>query len=161
MQHGDLDKTEVPKTQRDSMSDERKPKFQCGINSFLPVRPVLHTGQTGWTYYRISPVHQTYLIPYLGSIEVSLICPAPSPDMSGLSTLTRVKSQESDMPGSRAGFQRDFPDVPGLEPDMSGELYDRCNLNSTGLVRVLTQLCHLREISSVSGLSRFGVFIPI
>jgi hypothetical protein len=51
---------------------------------------------------------------------------------------------------------------------MSGELFDRCNLNSTRLVRpfsehvrILTQLCHLREISLVSGLSQFGVFIPV
>jgi hypothetical protein len=75
---------------------------------------------------------------------------------------------KSDMSGSNAGFQRDFLDMSDLGSNMSGELYDRCNLNSTGLVRpfsghvrVLTQLCHLREISSVSGLSRFGVFIPV
>jgi hypothetical protein len=66
----------------------------------------------------------------------------------------RVKSPESDMSGSNASFQRDFLDMSGLGPDMPGELYDRRNLNSTGLVRifsghvrVLTQLCHLREIS--------------
>jgi hypothetical protein len=75
---------------------------------------------------------------------------------------------KSDMSGSNAGFQRDFLDMSDLGSNMSGELYDRCNLNSTGLVRpfsghvrVLTRLCHLREISSVSGLSRFGVFIPV
>jgi hypothetical protein len=45
---------------------------------------------------------------------------------------------------------------------MSGEHCDRCNLNSTelvrhfsGHVRVLTQLCHLREFPLVSGLSQF------
>jgi hypothetical protein len=72
------------------------------------------------------------------------------------------------MSDSNVGFQRDFSDMLGLGPDMSGELYDHCNLNSTGLVRpfsrhvrVLTQLCHLREISSVSGLSQFGVFILV
>jgi hypothetical protein len=69
---------------------------------------------------------------------------------------------------SKASFQRDFLDMSGHRPDISGELYDHCNLNFTGLVRpfsghvwVLTQLCHLREISSMSGLSRFGVFIPV
>jgi hypothetical protein len=72
------------------------------------------------------------------------------------------------MSNSNAGFQRDFLDMSGLGPDMSGELYDYYNLNYTGLVWpfsehvwVLTQLCHLREISSVSGLSRFGVFISV
>jgi hypothetical protein len=46
-------------------------------------------------------------------------------------------------------------------------LYDHYNLNFTVLVRlfsehvrILTQLCHLREISSVSSLSRFGV-LPV
>jgi hypothetical protein len=95
--------------------------------------------------------------------------------MFDLSALTQVKSLEPDMSGSKADFQRDFMDISGLrldmsslKSDMSDELYGHCNLNSTGLVwlfsghvRVLTQLCHLREISSVSGLSRFGVFIPV
>jgi hypothetical protein len=88
--------------------------------------------------------------------------------MSDLSALTQVKSPKPDMSGSKAGFQRDFLDMFNLGPDMPGELYDHCNLTSTGLVRpfyrhvrVLTQLCHLREISSVSGLSWFGVFIPV
>jgi hypothetical protein len=44
MQHGDLDKTKVLKTQRDSKSDERKPKFQSVLKSLLPVRLVSHTG---------------------------------------------------------------------------------------------------------------------
>jgi hypothetical protein len=88
--------------------------------------------------------------------------------MSGLSTLTRVKSSEPGMSGWKADFQTDFLDMSGLGPDMSSELYDHCILNSIGLVRaffghvqVLAQLCHLREISSVSGLSWFGVFIPV
>jgi hypothetical protein len=81
--------------------------------------------------------------------------------MSGLSAITRVKSPQPDMFGSNAGFQRDFSDMSGLVPDMYGELYDHCNLNSIRLVRVLTQLCHLREISSVSGLSQFGVAIRV
>jgi hypothetical protein len=67
MQHDDLDKIKVLKTQKDSKSDERKPKFQCVLKSLLPVRPVLHTG---WTDSRISPVHQTCPVPYLGSREV-------------------------------------------------------------------------------------------
>jgi hypothetical protein len=123
-------------------------------------------GQTGWTYSRISPIYQTCPVPYPGSREVSQTCLVPNSDMSGLSALTRVKSPEPDMSGSKAGYQRDFSDMSSLGADMSGELYDGCNLNSTGLVRpfsrhvrVLTQLCHLIEISSVSGFSRFGVFI--
>jgi hypothetical protein len=40
MQHGDLDKTKVLKTQRDSKSDVSKPKFQECVE-FCP------TGQTG------------------------------------------------------------------------------------------------------------------
>jgi hypothetical protein len=38
MQHGDLDKTKVLKTQRDSMSDVRKPNSKCA--------EIYHTGQT-------------------------------------------------------------------------------------------------------------------
>jgi hypothetical protein len=88
--------------------------------------------------------------------------------MSILSALTQIKSLELNMSGSKASFQRDFSNMSDLELDMSDKLYDRCNLNSTGLVRpffghvrILTQLCQLREISSVSGLSWFGVFIPV
>jgi hypothetical protein len=88
--------------------------------------------------------------------------------MSDLSVLNQVKSPESYMSGLKAGLQRDFLGMSDLGLDISGELYDHCNLNSTGLVqsfsghvRVLTQLCHLREISSVSGLSWFGVFILV
>jgi hypothetical protein len=50
MPHVDLDKTKVLKTKRDSKSDERKPNSKSVLKSLLPVRPVLHTGQTGWTY---------------------------------------------------------------------------------------------------------------
>jgi hypothetical protein len=142
------------------------------LKSLLPIRPVSHTG---WTYFRISLIHHTCLVPYPGFREVSRTYLALSPDMFDLSALTQVKSLELDMSGSKADFQRDFLDISGLRLDrsslksyMSDELYDHCNLNSTGLVRpfsghvrVLTQLCHLREISSVSGLSRFGVFIPV
>jgi hypothetical protein len=138
------------------------------LKSLLSVRPALYTGQTSWTYSRISSVHQTCPISYPGCREVSRTCPTLSSDLSGLSVLTRVKSLEPNMSSSKAGFQRDFLNMSSRGPDMFGELYDRCNLNSTGLIRpfsrhvwVLTQLCHLREISSVSDLSRFGVFIPV
>jgi hypothetical protein len=47
MQHGDVDKTKVLKTQRDSMSDVRKPNFMSVLKSIIPVRLVLNTGQTG------------------------------------------------------------------------------------------------------------------
>jgi hypothetical protein len=40
MQHGDLDKTKVLKTQRDSKSDERKPNSKSVLKSILPVKPV-------------------------------------------------------------------------------------------------------------------------
>jgi hypothetical protein len=56
MQHGDLDKTKVFKTQRDSKSDVRKPNFKSVLKSVLPVRPALHTGQNGWIYPRESLV---------------------------------------------------------------------------------------------------------
>jgi hypothetical protein len=47
MQHGDLDKTKVLKTHRDSKSDVRKVKFQeCAKNVQL-ARLVLHIGQIG------------------------------------------------------------------------------------------------------------------
>jgi hypothetical protein len=40
MQHGDLDKTKVLKTHRDSKSDVRKPNSKSVLNSVLPVRSV-------------------------------------------------------------------------------------------------------------------------
>jgi hypothetical protein len=42
MQHGDLDKTKVLKTQRDYKSDERKPNFKSA--------EIYPTGHTGFTY---------------------------------------------------------------------------------------------------------------
>jgi hypothetical protein len=75
MQHGDLDKTKVFKIQRDSKSDERKPKFQSMLKSLLPVRPVLHTSHTSWTYSRVGLVNRTCLVPSLDSREVFQICP--------------------------------------------------------------------------------------
>jgi hypothetical protein len=57
MQHDDLDKTKVLKTQRDSMSDVRKLNSKSVLKSVILVRPVLNTSQTGWTYPRASLVH--------------------------------------------------------------------------------------------------------
>jgi hypothetical protein len=47
MQHDDLDKIKVLKTQRDSKSDERNPNLKSVMKSVLPVKPVLHTDQSG------------------------------------------------------------------------------------------------------------------
>jgi hypothetical protein len=55
MQYGDLDKTKVFKTKIVSMSDVRKPNFKSVLKSVTPVRPVLNTDQTGWTYPRACP----------------------------------------------------------------------------------------------------------
>jgi hypothetical protein len=41
-----LIKIKVLKTQRDSMSDVRKPNSKSVLKSVIPVRPVLNTGQT-------------------------------------------------------------------------------------------------------------------
>jgi hypothetical protein len=75
MQHGDLNKTKVLETQRDSMSDVRKPNSKSVLKSIIPVIPVLHTGQTSLTYPRASPVHQTCLVPLLASRAVCWTCP--------------------------------------------------------------------------------------
>jgi hypothetical protein len=69
MQHGDLDKNKVLETQRDSMSDVRKPNSKSVLKSVILVRPVLHIGQTGLTYSRVSPV------PLLASKAVYQTCP--------------------------------------------------------------------------------------
>jgi hypothetical protein len=45
------------------------------LKSVIPVRPILHTGQTGLTYPRASPVHRTYLIPLPASKAVCQTCP--------------------------------------------------------------------------------------
>jgi hypothetical protein len=68
MQHGDLDKTKVLETQRDSMSDVRKPNSKSVLKSVILGRPVLHAGQTGLTYPRASPV------PLLASRAICWTC---------------------------------------------------------------------------------------
>jgi hypothetical protein len=54
---------------------------------------------------------QPHPAPYSGSRELSQTCLAPSLDMSGLSTLSQVKSLGSDMSGPQAGFQRWLRDM--------------------------------------------------
>jgi hypothetical protein len=75
MQYGDLEKAKVLKTQRDSKSDVRKPNFKSVLKYVLPVRPVLHICQTGWTYPKASPVHRTCLVPLLGPRDIYRTCP--------------------------------------------------------------------------------------
>jgi hypothetical protein len=53
MQHGDLDKTKVLKTKIVFMSDVRKPNSKSVLKSVTPIRQVLNTGQTGWTYLEL------------------------------------------------------------------------------------------------------------
>jgi hypothetical protein len=74
MQHGDLDKTKVLKTQRDSMSDVRKLNSKSVLKSVIPVRPVLNTGQTDSTYPRASLVHRTCSAHLLASKAVYQTC---------------------------------------------------------------------------------------
>jgi hypothetical protein len=75
MQHGDLDKTKVLKTQRDSMSDVRKLNSKSVLKSVIPIRPVLNTDQIVWTYPRASLVHQTCSVPLPASSAVYWTCP--------------------------------------------------------------------------------------
>jgi hypothetical protein len=75
MRHGDLDKTKVLKTQRDSMSDIRKPNSKSVLKSVIPIRPVLNSGQTSWTYTRASPVHRTCSVPLPASRAIYRTCP--------------------------------------------------------------------------------------
>jgi hypothetical protein len=75
MQHGDLDKTKVLETQKDSKSDVRKTNSKSVLKSVLPVKLILHTGQTSWTYPRASLVHQTCLVPLLDSRDIYRTCP--------------------------------------------------------------------------------------
>jgi hypothetical protein len=75
MQHDDLDKTKVLKTQIDSMSDVRKPNFKSVLKSVIPVRPVLNIGQTSLTYLRVSLVHWTCPVPLPASRDICQTCP--------------------------------------------------------------------------------------
>jgi hypothetical protein len=75
MQHGDLDKIKVLKTQRNSKSDLKKPNFKSVLKSVLLVRPILHTGQTGWMCPRASLVHWTCPVPLSDSRDVYRACP--------------------------------------------------------------------------------------
>jgi hypothetical protein len=82
--------------------------------------------------------------------------------------LSQSKSGPLDLSGPFTRFQRLFSDLSGLRPDMFGNLFDRWNLNSTGIVRpfsrharVLNQFCQFREFPSESALSMFGVTLPV
>jgi hypothetical protein len=131
MPHGDLDKTKVLKTQRDSKSDVWKPKFQeCA--------EIYPTGQTGIA-------HGSHWL-----------------------VQSQSKSGSPDLSSPFFRFQRLFLDLSGLGPDMFDELFDRWNLNSTGLVqpfsehvRVLNQICQFREFPSETTLSLFGVTLLV
>jgi hypothetical protein len=83
MQHGNLDKIKVLKTQRDFKSDGSKPNSRSVMKSVRPVRPVLHTGQTSCTCSRTSLVHWTCLVLLPNSRDVSLDMSDLGPDMSG------------------------------------------------------------------------------
>jgi hypothetical protein len=54
---------------------------------------------------------QPYPVPYLGTSELTQTWLSPSPDMSSVSALSRVKSLGLDMSGPQAGFQRWVPDM--------------------------------------------------
>jgi hypothetical protein len=75
MQHGDLDKTKVLKTQRDSMNDVRKSNSNGVLKSIIPVSPILNTGQIGLTYPRASPVHRICLVYLPASKAIYRTCP--------------------------------------------------------------------------------------
>jgi hypothetical protein len=60
MQHDDLDKTKVLKTQRDSMSDVRKPNSKSVLKSIIPVRPVGPIQEQVWS---IGLVRSLYRLP--------------------------------------------------------------------------------------------------
>jgi hypothetical protein len=70
MQHEVLEKTKVLKTQRDSKSELRKPKFYDCAEIVSPVIPVLHTGQTSAPCPRASLILQTCLVFLLGSKDI-------------------------------------------------------------------------------------------
>jgi hypothetical protein len=70
-----LTKPKCSKTLRDSKSDVRKPNSKNVLKSTLPVQPILHIGQTSWTYLRVSLVHRTCLVPLPDSRDVYRTCP--------------------------------------------------------------------------------------
>jgi hypothetical protein len=59
MQLGDLDKTKVLKTQRDSMSDVRKPNSKSVLKSVIPIRLVgpiqeqVRSTRLVWSLYQL------------------------------------------------------------------------------------------------------------
>jgi hypothetical protein len=70
---------------------------------------------------QLSP-SQPYPIPYPGSRELTRTCSTPSPDISDLLALSRVKCLGPGMSSPQAGFQRQVPDMSGPDPNMSGSL---------------------------------------
>jgi hypothetical protein len=79
MQHGDLGKTKVLKTEIVSMSDVRKPNSKSVLKSVTPVRPVLNTDQIGWTYPRACPAPSQILETLAGLVRPpGHTYPAPS-----------------------------------------------------------------------------------
>jgi hypothetical protein len=75
MQYGDLDKTKMLKTKRDSKSDVRKPNSKSVLKSIISVRSALHTGQTSWTYPRVSWVYRACPVPLMNFKDVYRTCP--------------------------------------------------------------------------------------
>jgi hypothetical protein len=123
MQHGDLDKTRVLKTKIVSISDVRKQNFKSVLKSVTLVRPVLNTGQTGWTYPSACPAS------YPDSRDSSRTCPAPRLDISSPQPghirpniipqrLSPRPDISSPKPGSREGGRT----YSAPDPDMSGFL---------------------------------------
>jgi hypothetical protein len=53
----------------------RKPNSKSVLKYVLHVRPILHTGQIGWTYPRASSVHWTCPVPLPDSRDIYWTCP--------------------------------------------------------------------------------------
>jgi hypothetical protein len=98
MQHDDLEKTKVLKTQRDSRSDVRKPNAMSVLKSVLSVRPVLHIGQTSWTY----PWASSVLL--LGSRDVYRTCPVLDQTSPVNNMIVRIWA-----PSDKSGLHRTCP----------------------------------------------------
>jgi hypothetical protein len=111
VQQGDLDKTKVHKTQRDSKSDVRKPNSKRVLKSILPIRPVLHTGQTSLTCLRASLIHRTCSIPLPNYRDIYRTCLVNNmtieiwapPDKSGLHQT--CSGSKSNLPIQRVSFR--------------------------------------------------------